>query len=178
MSATGANSPKLTYDQFKALKKRREIAYPIVTDDEALVAYRQAAKAVEDAPARTTAADRNRLVKARDDAEKALREATIVVRLRALPKDEYKALRAEHPPTDEDHNTLSESTNGALTKAQFHADTFGPALVAACLVEPQVTVEQATEMAAEMNEAEWSGLFSAAINVNQTATSVEGLVFN
>jgi hypothetical protein len=179
------NGPKpLTYAQFKARKKRREVPHPVVTDHDVYLAYRSATLELTEAQKnRASDATIRRLEKARDEAEDALRAVTLVMRLRALPRESrggeksYSELRAEHPPTEEDHAELA-AAGESNAKAQFHSETFGPALVAACLVEPKVTVEQAAEMAADMNEAEWSGLFNAAILVNQTATPTGGLVFS
>lgn len=178
MSATGANSPKLTFAQYKQLKQRRVVPHPIVTDEDAVIAYRQAVKDLTDAADRGVPMEQLKLLEqAVEQAEQAVREATVVLRLRALPKAAYAALKAEHPPTEADHAEVAE-TNGPSAKAQFHSDTFGPALVAACLIEPPVTLDEAVEMAADMNEAEWDALFTAAVLVNQTATPTAGLVFS
>ena len=185
MIATETGPQKLTYAQFKARKKRREVTHPIVTDYDAYLAYRTANMELTEARKnRASEATVKRLEQARDVAGDAQRAGTIVMRLRALPREprgsekSYAQLRAEHPPRDEDHALVAESSGDANGKAQFNADTFGPALVAACLIEPQVTEAEAAEMAADMNEAEWSALFNAAILVNQTATPTGGLVFS
>lgn len=183
MSATGARTPDkpLTYDQFKAKKTRRTITHPVVTDDDAVTAYKLAEEALKDAKRR---GDHDAAAKHEADmaeAEQAIRESTILMRLRAMPRKgerSYTTLKAEHPPTAEDDAEVAELTGKPDAKARWHSDTFGPALVAACLIEPAVTVEQAVELAADMNEAEWNRLLWAAINVNENATDTAGLVFS
>jgi hypothetical protein len=181
MSATGTRSPKLTYDAFQKRKQRREAILPIVVDDDCSAAY-------ELADAQLTRAksfqDPDGIIEAQKlvaDAEKELREATVIFRLRALPREgdgSFAALRAEHPPRDEDHERVRDFMGDPKAKARWHATAFEPALVAASLVEPAVTVEQATAWSREWNDGEWNRLVSAAIDVNQSATDTRGLTFH
>jgi hypothetical protein len=180
MTATGSNSPKITYADFQKRKKRREAILPIVTDDDCSTAYELADQALS----------RAKLLKDEDgiataqatlaDAEAELRDATVVFRLRALPREgdgSFAVLKAEHSPTDADHKRVQEATGDPKAKARWNAKTFEPALVAATLTEPEVTVEQATQWAQEWNDGEWNRLVAAAIDVNQSATDVRGLSF-
>lgn len=97
-------------------------------------------------------------------AAKRLRETTLTVeveggpvdlRLRALPRREYRALLESHPAVKEG--------------ADWNADTFPPALLAACLVQPEFTLEQATEIWDEWETEEASRLFLAAYYLNEDA---------
>lgn len=182
MSATGSNSPKLTYAQYRERKKRRELVHPLVTDQAAVERYAWAKDALTKAKARNTPAKTLAQLEADvEAAEQAVRDATILFRLRALAREgdnSFEVLKAEHPPQDADHAAAREQSDNPKAKAEWHTATFGPALVAACLVEPEMTVEQATAEAAEMNEAEWGGLFNAAVLVNTQATPTAGLVFS
>ena len=181
MSATGTNSPKITVEQFNQRKKRREAILPIVVDDDCSTAYELAdqqltrAKMLGDDQA---IIDAQKLLTA---AEAELRDATVVFRLRALPREgdgSFAVLKAEHPPRDEDHERVREFTGDPKAKARWHATGFEPVIVAASLVEPAVTVEQATAWSKEWNDGEWSRLVGAAIDVNQSASDTRGLSFS
>jgi hypothetical protein len=176
------NGPqKLTFAAFQQRKKRREVTYPLVTDDDAVKAFQLADQALNRAKLMSDKRQIAQAQKTLDEAESAVRESTLLMRLRALPRDgehSYKVLMAEHPPTAEDNAEAAEESDDPKAKARWHAETFGPALVSACLIEPEVTVEQATEWASEWNDAEWNGLVWAAISVNQQRTDTAGLSFS
>ena len=74
-------------------------------------------------------------------AAKSLREVVVRVpvgddhadlRFRSIPRPDYRRLLDEHPPVDEADN--------------WNEDTFPPALIAACAVEPPFTLDEATEL--------------------------------
>lgn len=181
MTATGANSPKLTFDAFQKRKRRREDVHPVVVDGDCSAAYELAERALTRAKLfgddEGTAAAQKTLA----DAEAELREATVVFRLRALPREgegSFAVLKAEHPPTDADHEIIRDATGDPKAKARWRIATFEPAVVAATLTEPQVTVEQAQQWARDWNDGEWKGLVNKAIEVNQAAPSTGSLVFS
>lgn len=181
MSATGSTTPKLTYSLLKSKKGHREVTHPIITDDDAAAALRLAEEQLRRARIAGSDADVAAAQATYDEAEQAVRDSVLLLRLRALPRKgdrSFAALKAEHPPTPDDDVRVQEASGNPKDKAVWHTDTFAPALVAACLIEPKITVEQAAEMAEDWNEAEWSGLYLAALNVNQQATNVGGLVFS
>ena len=62
---------------------------------------------------------------------------TIELTLTSISANEYDELLAEHPPTKE-----QKEQDGA----GYNADTFAPAIIAAVVSEPKLTVEQATEI--------------------------------
>ena len=174
------DSQPMTYEQFKARKKRREATYLLGTDEDAAGALRAADERLRKArltrdPDELTAAQ-----PAHDEALAAVQATTIPMRLRALPREgdgSYAVLKAEHPPTGDDHARVQQSSGDPKAKAVWCRATFGPALVAASLIDPQVTPEQAVELAEDLNEGEWNGLFAAALDVNQSATDTEGARF-
>jgi hypothetical protein len=171
----------LTWADVQAKKKRREVTHPVVTDDDARVVYQLAEERLRKAKVRGNATEIAEAQAAADTAEQALRDATLLFRLRALPRKgdrSWQALVAEHPPTEGQVADWREKTGNPKAGLRWNSDTFGPALVAACLTEPQVTPEQAAEMSDEWNEAEWDGLLGAAIGVNENATDTAGLVFS
>lgn len=181
MSATGAKSPKLTVDQFNKRKKRREAVHPMVMDPDCSTAYELAEQALKMAK---LLGDDEEILAARKtlaEAEAELREATEVLRLRALPREgdnSFDVLKAEHPPTKDDHEKVQDDNGDPKAKARWHAATFLPALVAATLVEPEVTLEQAAAWSREWNDGEWFGLVAACLDVNQRPSSTGGLVFS
>lgn len=83
---------------------------------------------------------------------------TVEFRLRAIPRSEYRALLDDHPPVKEG--------------ADWNADTFPPALIAACCAEPSMTVEQAQQMWDEWEAGETGRLFLAAWQVNEQTSGV------
>jgi len=162
-------------------KPAREITHVINPDDDAVRALRiadaqlRSARLVGDLDAITAAQA------AYDQAEEAVRSAALVLRLRALPRrgeGSYAVLKAEHPPTAEDNARIQETAGDPKAKAAWHSDSFYPALVAACLVQPQITLDQAEEMARTWNDPEWNSLRDAALEVNTEKTDTGGLVFS
>lgn len=183
MTATGAKSPTLTYDQFQNRKKRRTAILPIVVDDDCSTGYELAERALTAAKAAFPRDDEEIIAaqKLLAEAESELREATVIFRLRALPREgdnSFAVLKAEHPPTDADHERVRDLTGNAKAKHRWHEATFEPALVAATLTEPAVTVEQAAQWAREWNDGEWNRLVAACIDVNQAASDTRGLSFS
>lgn len=185
MSATGSKTPArpLTYAQFKAKKKRREITHTIVTDDDAAARLHRAQNRLKELRGQFGARDEDVAAAQAEQAaaEAAVRESAIVMRLRALPRQgdgSFAALKAAHPPQAEDDARVQEASGNAKDRAVWHTDTFAPALVAATLVDPALTVEEAAELATDLNEAEWMGLYVAALNVNQQSTDTGGLIFS
>src|SRR5690349_19683646 len=129
MSATGAQSPALTYEQFKAKKKRREVTHPVRTDDDAVTALKLATEALKEAQILGSASDVAAAQAKVDEAEAEVRASAVLMRLRALPRKgdgSYAALKAEHPPQVVDHETVQESTGDPKAKAIWHAETFEP----------------------------------------------------
>lgn len=103
-------------------------------------------------------------------ASKSLREASITVavnrdggtaelKFRALPRRAYRDLLDAHPSTEEG--------------TDWNMETFPPALIAACSIDPVFTVEQATEMWEEWESGELGRMFLLCwqLNENQTALS-------
>ncbi|MFI6296861.1 hypothetical protein ACIBEJ_35090 [Nonomuraea sp. NPDC050790] len=91
-----------------------------------------------------------------------MREHTTVFRFRGLQRKKFKDLVAAHPPSDEDKDAGND----------VDWETFGVALVSACAVEPQMSVEQAGELADELTQAQWDSLFAASYSVNKRDVDV------
>lgn len=76
---------------------------------------------------------------------------------RALGKRAWADLLAKHPPTAE------QKQHG---RAEFNADTFPAAAVAACAVDPVITPEAATRLEAALNSSQFDVLWGAVLDVN------------
>lgn len=100
---------------------------------------------------------------------------------RALSKKRFNDLVTEHTASDEaqDENRREQIDAGiplALVQAlPWDIKTFPPALIAACAVDPTMTLDEATEMWDESDgwsAAEQDLVFSAALIINQRPKSV------
>lgn len=89
--------------------------------------------------------------------EREIEESVRVFRLSALSHQEWADLMAQHPPTPEQRK----EGHGA------NPDTFGPAALAACAVEPAVTVEQAQRLQQTLPPGEWETLMLELRTLNQ-----------
>lgn len=83
---------------------------------------------------------------------------TLTMTFKALPARVYDDLLAEHPPTKK------QKDDGA----NHNIDTFAPVLISRCLVEPELTVEQATEIwtSPDWSRGERMDIYMAAVRVN------------
>jgi hypothetical protein len=95
-------------------------------------------------------------------ATKRLRETTLHVDveggsvglvLRALPRSQYRELLEAHPPVKDGED--------------WNADTFCPALIAASSVDPELSLEQATDIWEGWETEEASRLFLASYYLNE-----------
>lgn len=89
-----------------------------------------------------------------------------VIRVRAIGAKAYDDLLSGHPPTGkqkkEDPNT------------PYNWETFPPALISACAVEPGMTVEEATEVwtSDEWSRGEVQTLFAGCVEVNSRGLDI------
>lgn len=83
---------------------------------------------------------------------------TVVFRMRAVPRRQWTALVAAHPPRDDNNVDRSLSVNES---------TFTAALIEACTVDPTLTSEQWTTLLDEqLTEFQYNKLFNAAWSLN------------
>lgn len=105
-------------------------------------------------------------------------EATVTFAFRSIGRRALEALRLAHPPTDEDK--AEAERHGVDPAVLPWAETFEPALLAACLIpeegEDPLTAEDFAELyeSENWNAAELRSLFGTALSVNQT-NSIEAL---
>lgn len=99
-------------------------------------------------------------------------EAVVHFKFRGIGRHAYEALVDAHPPTPEQR---TKAKAGGFEAVAWNYDTFPPALVAACLVAPAMSVDDVAAIwdSADWNQAELQTLLNAAIEVNGTRRTVE-----
>lgn len=90
--------------------------------------------------------------------ESEMTEATITLRFESLPRDEWAELVDAHP--------------GRKADERFNFDTFVPAMLAACLVEPDLDADDIDALLDSINEGQRDELFGVAWAVNREDTNV------
>lgn len=101
---------------------------------------------------------REKLAKQVGALRKKIRAAEAEFRLRALGDREWSDLIAAHPSPDADK--------------MWDPETFGPALISACAVDPAMTPDQVRELFEVCNGAQRDDLWRGAYEVNTEATSI------
>jgi hypothetical protein len=133
----------------------------------ALAAY-EVAKAVSvDNPDQKSAAAALRDAEAAlEDAEAAAAESVVTFRFQGLGRSNWDALVDEHPATREQKDKARKDNASVPV---WNEDTFAPALVAACCIDPVMSYEQAQQLwkSGEWNWAELRDLFNAAYNASR-----------
>lgn len=169
---TGANEKKrrpATFDHLKA-KKPVEDLVEILLDDEPTKAVTDAREALLEAEGNLhDKAGDSKLKKARDEAKKVLDAAMadqdgeiVTIKFRSCGRKRYEQILDENPPTDEEQRKAKEQGG----EAAWNNETFPVALIAASAIEPELSVEQVSELFDEWNNAEAQMLFLAAFRVN------------
>lgn len=149
-----------TYDHLRK-KQPIEKLVPVPLDAALVEAYEKAVEAVE--ALEIQGADTSAAEKLRDTSRKALEAETVVLRFRSIGRKRYDKLIHDHPATEEQHREHKEQYG---QRAPHNIDTFAPALIAASCIEPEMTIEQVTELFDEWNPAEVMDLYTAALEVN------------
>ncbi|SEN86616.1 hypothetical protein [Nonomuraea pusilla] len=92
--------------------------------------------------------------------EAEMAEHTIPITLRALTHKAWSDLVAAHPPRED-------SEDGS-----WNAETFGPALLAACAAAPAIDVEKANALVDRMTMGQWNDLQRVLFNLNASGVDV------
>lgn len=95
-----------------------------------------------------------------------MRDSTVTFRLRALPKPQWRALLAAHPPARGDDG----EPHPEHAQAGLNIDTFFDALIRACLIDPEVDDESWALMAGpdgRLTDRQLGRLSDAAWEVNR-----------
>lgn len=95
-------------------------------------------------------------------------EQVQVFRLQAIPLPGWVRLMAEHPPTP------AEREAGEFA----NPDTWEPAVVAACAVDPVMSVEQASRMRSKLAAPEWGALRDAVIRLHTGGAGPKSLLLS
>lgn len=140
----------------------------LAVDDDLMAAWTSAKEA--EGLAKTgfgrTETDRESAAKAVADAEAALvLSGAVRLLLRNFGRTDYRALFDLHPPAEEDHKLVRQSSGRPDAMAGYHVESFRPALVALAVAEPAgLTAELVAEMAADgrLSEGELDHLVSVA----------------
>lgn len=90
-------------------------------------------------------------------------EATVTVTVRAVPRNQWLSLIADHPPRD---------GNATDTKQGFNTDAFFESLVRASWATPEVTGSEFDALMDTLSAGQFDELATAAWSVNTRAVSV------
>lgn len=175
-------------------KGPREGTHAVVLDHEAVEEYARARQML------TAAQDQLRLARRRSEPEVTLNELQAIVdeaqaradklepaadegagivkvKIRAMAPLSYAALKAEFPPTDEDHKRVRDASDDKA-KARWNQTEFGPRIVTHCVVDPDVTLEDAVGFRETWTEPEWNLLVGACMDLHERAVDTASLVFS
>lgn len=143
------------------LRKARRLNEPAATMDELQAAVDEAQTEVDDT---LPAADEG--------------VGVVSVKIRAMAPLAYAALKAEFPPTEDDHKQVRKELGDEKAKAAWNQQHFAPNLVARCVVDPEVTLEEAVAFFESWTRPEWNLLIRACMRVHEEAVDTSSLVFN
>lgn len=87
-----------------------------------------------------------------------MRDNLTTFRFRALGRKAWSDLKAKHPPRNDSE--------------LWNPDTFAPALIAACAIEPEMTLEDAEALFEVINTSQVADLWAAAYGANTGETKI------
>lgn len=145
--------------------KRREKVVTIITSGDLLAEHDAAADELAKAMQQTRTSlaaggSTQELAQRVSDLEAQIAEATVSLRLRALGRNEFRRLIEAHPSED----------------GPFDVESFPPALIAACAVDPELSEAQAHALGDLLSDGQWEALFDAAWSVCREVP--DGVPFN
>lgn len=91
-----------------------------------------------------------------EELQEEIRASEFEFEFEAMPKRRYEALLDQHPPTDE-HRAIG---------LGYNADTFPTALIAACAVNPKLTLADVEELERRVTDKQFGKLWATAAAVN------------
>jgi hypothetical protein len=92
-----------------------------------------------------------------------MQASTVTLRLRALPRMEYRRMLGEHPQRE---GNAADESFGA------NSDTFFEALLRASVVDPTLSAEQWDRLLAAITDGQFDVLVTAALSLNRRDVSV------
>ena len=115
--------------------------------------------------------------KARERLKRARKQAvdeSYAHRLQGLPKVTFEELVRQHAPSDKQKKEWTEA--GMRGEPAFDTDTFPPALVAACSIDPPLTEENTKEMWLAEDSVWPAAVLKALFNVAHRLSTSDGIV--
>lgn len=179
-----ANNRPMTFDHLKSSKKptirKVWIALdPELADEETMLRLRRDAAKIrlEGAPDNEQyKTDFQKLQDEHDELYQQLKEAAVCFKFKALGRRRYQELLDEHPPTPEQlekakaevEGQTDQEGNPLMADLPWNPDTFPDALIAKCLIEPDLSKEEIMSLLSDDNwsSAEVLSLFETALNAN------------
>lgn len=192
-----------TKDHLTSQKLPFRVWHPIVTDNEASVALDAARKAYDDAKVVFEAARARHLnypsnkeakaelddataaladaIEAHEQAREAAADVTVYVTLKAPPMHIVEEIQRAHPPTEKEREEWAKVADFPEDRwPTWSQVTIGPAMIAACLIEPEMSEEEVRVGIWDnpsWNETEKAALLAAAYSTGNRATVSLGKVY-
>jgi hypothetical protein len=92
-----------------------------------------------------------------------MREATVTLTMRALPRRQWQELLHQHPARPDDHFDML---------AQYNRDTFFPAAIKACIVDPSMSDGQWEQMQHVITDGQFGALHEIVVALNMRPVSI------
>lgn len=156
-------------------RKRPSMPYTVQLTDpaEATAAVQQAERMVRQAEIKGDAAEVKKRKAALTRAKKQLQRCFKVFEIVALEPDEYEDLICEHPPTREQ---IEKAGKDPSEMPEWNADTFYPALLAACVDDDMTAEDWAAFLKRRMSRGERRQLQYALVAVNENVRMPESMM--
>lgn len=174
----------LTYDHLRSRKKPNLKSVRLALDSEVAEEFEQAKEELERLATRmeymteedtrlpVLRAQRDEAQVRFDQAKEAVLEESVLFKFRSIGRKRFDDLIASHPPTEAQIEKAKKTGEGDLT---WNSETFPPALVFNCLVEPKLEEHEVKDL---WESDDWAGseiiaLFYAALEVNTNRRTLE-----
>jgi hypothetical protein len=93
-----------------------------------------------------------------------MRDSTVPFTFRAMPRPKWRHLLAAHPPRE---------GNDRDAEMGYNPDSFYPAIIRACVIDPEITAEEWSELLDEkLSDNQFAQLSAAAFVVNEGDVSI------
>lgn len=101
-------------------------------------------------------------------------DESAVFHFKAISRKKLAKIRAEWPPTEEQWEIYREraKANPLVQPPSFDSDGIAPQLIEAAMVDPNLTLEEATELWNELSDGEAAQIYDAAWEVSMEAASI------
>lgn len=180
MGDTKTRPPKATYDHLKA-RQAPGLSVAVCLDDELAARVINLERKIGQATVVGDETSAKELTAELVELEADKEAASVTMRFRTIGRKKYNKLVKAHPPTAEQvaeyqgANLVQDLNNPDGPKVPtseeppYNPETFPDELIAATLVDPELTRDQLEELLDEWNETEWMQLWMAAMSVCSTS---------